>query len=1182
MASDGDAPGPRGGTWLLRLRIGAGMTQEQLATAAGVSVRTIRELERGASSRPRAQSLHRLAAALGIDPQRIDELTRNGARPVQAVDSGSAREPDPDPDPDPDPNPNPAAGESVPAAGSEPRRSQDTSIHVDVLGPLSVRRGTVPIPLRSPLLRTLLGLLAVQPDRIAGVEEIVDTLWGEDPPRSCRALVHTYISSLRRSLDSAPPAGASVPSVVRREPTGYRLRLGSRESDAARFADLLARARRAAASEPQAAWQLYGEALDCWRGELLAGEGAWRLSHPVAVSLAALRPAVALEWADVGLSLGYYQRTVPLLQALRAQDPLHEGLAASLMLALAGEGRQASALSVFEGIRRQLDDALGIEPGRELRQAQLRVLRGTLPPSARLGPAKTAGTRAPDRPEPVKSPQVPAQLPADISGFAGRARELRALDAALAHQEGGGSPIAILTGMGGVGKSALAVRWSRSSRKRFPDGVLFADLHGHGAGPAARPLDVLAGFISALGYPADRIPVDGDQAAALLRSLLDGKRMLVLLDDAANAEHVRPLLPGSGGCATLITARSRLGGLVARDGAALLEVRPLSTADSVDLLTRSIGGARVQAEPTAVTELAALCAHLPLALRIAAANLAIRPTHRLADQVARLGSGDLLDALAVEGDPHSAVRATFAVSCAALDPADLRVFRLMGLMPGTDLTAQQAGALADRPAAATAAALERLADRNLLFEHLPGRFRIHDLLRLYADELSRRAEAEDPRTAALDRLAAYFLAGTARAAALLYPHLLRLPDAEDDLRDLPTPAPAPTPAPIPIPIPPLAGPADGWAAPDLADRRTALAWLDAERSNLIALTMLLSANGATGPALHLADRLTGYFLVRGDRVHWPGIARAALSAAITDGRGTRIAMAWLQCGMATSAAADYGAAVGHYKRAVREANQAGWDAGAAVALNNLATALWAQGWTAEAVEHLDEALALHRRSGRTAGEAMTLANIGAARLELARRLGPSLSSPSSSPRSPFPFPSSPRLTGDLATEPWRDQLLRALEALEQAQVLHQAIGDRRNEANTLRLLAEAHRDLGDDKRALDHARTSLAIAVEAGDLPYQSSARSVLGTLLARAGDVDHAMDQHRQALDLAQRVDAARETCEALLDLADTYATLGRADDASMALVDAHAVAVRAGSALLRRRSERAQERISGGVPTA
>jgi DNA-binding SARP family transcriptional activator/tetratricopeptide (TPR) repeat protein/DNA-binding XRE family transcriptional regulator len=1141
MASDGDAPGPWEGAWLLRLRISAGLTQEQLATAAGVGVRTIRELERG-TSRPRAQSLHRLAAALGIDPQRIDELTRGGDRPVQAGVPGSVPEPDP------------VAGESDPVAGSGPSPSQDTSIHVDVLGPLSVRRGTVPIPVRSPLLRTLLGLLAVQPDRTAGVEEIVDALWGEDPPRSCRALVHTYISSLRRSLGSAPAGGAPAQSVLRREPTGYRLRLGPRESDAARFADLLARARRAAASEPQAAWQLYGEALDCWRGELLAGEGPWRLSHPVAVSLAALRPAVALEWADVGLNLGYYQRTVPLLQALRAQDPLHEGLAASLMLALAGEGRQASALSVFEDIRRQLDDALGIEPGRELRQAQLRVLRGTLPPSARLGPAKTAGTSAPDRPEPVKSPQAPAQLPADISGFAGRARELRALDAALAHQEGGGSPIAILTGMGGVGKSALAVRWSRSSRKRFPDGVLFADLRGHGAGPAARPLDVLAGFISALGFPADRIPVDGDQASALLRSLLDGKRMLVLLDDAANAEQVRPLLPGSGGCATLVTARSRLGGLVARDGAALLEVRPLSTADSVDLLTRSIGGARVQAEPTAVTELAALCAHLPLALRIAAANLAIRPTHRLADHVARLGSGDLLDALAVEGDPHSAIRATFAVSCAALDPADLRVFRLMSLMPGTDLTAQQAAALADGPAAATAAALERLADRNLLFEHLPGRFRIHDLLRLYADELSRRAEPEDPRAAALDRLAAYFLAGTARAAALLYPHLLRLPAAEDDLRDLPTPAPA--------------GPAGGWAGPDLADSRAALAWLDAERSNLIALTMLLSANGATGPALHLADRLTGYFLVRGDRVHWPGIARAALSAAITDGRGTRIAMAWLQCGMATSAAADYAAAAGHYKRAAREANQADWDAGAAVALNNLATALWAQGWTAEAVEHLDEALALHRRSGRTAGEAMTLANIGAARLELARRLGPS--------------PSSPKPAGDLADKPWRNELSRALEALEQAQVLHQAIGDRRNEANTLRLLAEAHRDLGDDERALDHAHTSLAIAVEAGDLPYQSSARSVLGTLLARAGDVNHAMDQHQQALDLAQQVGAARETCEALLDLADTYATLGRADDASMALTDAHAVAVRAGSALLRRRSERAQERISGGVPAA
>lgn len=1165
MPSPGDAPGARDGSWLLRLRIGAGLTQEQLAALAGVGVRTIRELERG-TSRPRAQSLHRLAAALGVDPGRLDELARDGARADDDGGSGAVVS-----GPGAEQRHGQGVDDSGSASGVASSSAPGTGVHVDVLGPLSVRRGAAAIAVRSPLQRSLLGLLAVQPGRTAGVEEIVDALWGGEPPGSSQALVHTYVSALRRGLDSPAAGGGPARSVVAREPTGYRLRLGPGESDVARFADLVARARRAAAGEPQAAYQLYGEALECWRGELLGGEGAWRLTHPVAVGLTAQRLAVALEWADLGLSLGHYQRAVPVLQALRVREPLHEGLAASLMLALAGDGQQASALSVFEDIRRQLDDNLGIQPGGELRRAQLRVLRGGLPPAARPGPpqvgstgtgtgtaagtsAATSPANASHPPGPAKPPQVPVQLPSDINGFAGRTRELRALDAALAHSDGG-SPLAVLTGMGGVGKSALAVRWARSSRKRFPDGVLYADLRGHGAGGPAKPLDVLAGFISALGYPADRIPVDEDQASALLRSLLDGKRALVLLDDAVTADQVRPLLPGSGDCATLVTARARLGGLVARDGAALLEVRPLSASDAVDLLARSIGGARVAAEPDAVAELAALCAHLPLALRITAANLAMRPNHRLADHVARLASDDRLDALAVEGDPHSAMRATFEVSCAALDPADLRVFRLMGLMPGTDLTAWQAGALAGVPAGPAGASLERLADRNLAFEHVPGRFRMHDLLRLYAGELARRAEPAAHLSAALDRLVAYFLAGAARAADLLYPHLLSLPDSEEDLGGSGGPANQ-------------AEGGDGPAGPDLADSRAALAWLDAERSNLIALTGQLAEHGATEPALRLADRLTGYFLVRGDRVRWPAVARASLSAALADGRASRLAMAWLQCGMAGIAATDYGAAVENFRRAAREAGRADWDAGAAVALNNCGTALWALGRTAEAIETLGEALLLHRRSGRAAGEAMTLANIGAARLELAR----------GSAAPPDPSGSA----GPLDEAERTEQLGQVLVALEQARELHRTVGDRRNEANTLRVLAEAHRELGDVARALELARESLTIAVEAGDLPYQSSARSVLATLLSRVGDVEHAMDEHKQALALAQQVGASRETCEALLDLADTYTTLGRADDATIALGDAHAVAVRAGSAALRRRSERAQHRITRGVPTA
>ena len=1143
---------PADGAWLRRLRTSAGLTQAQLAAQASVGIRTVRDLERG-EARPRASSLHRLATALGIDVEQLDKLAHGG-------DGDRVRRP----------------------AAEEPEgRDTAQQVRIDVLGPLSVRRGpgTV-IAISSTMQRTLLSLLAVQPDQVAGVEEIIDTLWGSVPPRTCRELVHTYVSSLRRLL--AAPAS---PAPLRREQTGYRLRLGPDESDAAQFADLAARARRAAAAgATQSAWQLFGEALACWRGPLLAGEGAWRAQHPAAVALAALRVAVAVEWADIGLGLGSYGRTAQILQTLCAQEPLHEGLAARLMLALAGEGRQAAALALYGDLRARLDAGLGVKPGPELREAHLRVLRGRLPPATRPvgstpsptpggpdtdsapdersrpsaaaaasasntasdpGSASDSGTSTEPQTAPISesastSPSaatlvavIPAQLPAEVGGFTGRKVELRALDVLLASIADHGAdhdaaPIVVLTGMGGVGKTALAIRWARAARGRFPDGQLYADLRGHGVGNPARPLEVLAGFLRAFGVAPDRVPADADQASALLRSLMDRKRVLVLLDNAADAEQVRPLLPASPGCAAIVTSRGRLGGLVARDGAGLLAVEPLTAAESAELLARAIGAARAQAERAAVAEIADLCAHLPLALRITAANLATRPTHQVGDHVARLTAGARLDALAVEGDPQTAVRATFDLSCAALEPTDLRVFRLSGLAPGPDVTAAQSAALAALTVAEAAAALNRLADRNLLFEHTPGRFKAHDLVRLYALELACATESTAARVAAVNRLTAYYLAGTARATQLLYPHLLAVPDSNRDADE----------------TPPDAG-------PSLPDGRAALAWLDAERLGLVALTAQLADTGSALPALILAERLNGYFFLRADRVHWPTIARIALQAAAMHGEEAWLAMAWLQCGMATKVAADYDAASGHFIRSANAARRAGWSAGEAVAFNNLATSLWALGRVDEAVERFEEALVLHRLSGRVAGEAVTLANLAAARIEQAREAD------------------DVDARGTLLDE--------ALHLIDRARELHRGIGDRRNDAMTVRLQAEVHREQGDDVRALDLAREALRMAVESGDLLSESSAHSTLATLLARTGQPERAFAEHERALNIARSVDAARETAEALMDLAETHASLGQPDDAMLIAGDAQAMAARANSVVLRRRTDRVRTRLSG-----
>ena len=1116
----------RDGAWLRRLRTSAGLTQAQLAQQAAVGIRTVRDLERG-EARPRASSLHRLAAALGVDAEQLDRLAHGGG-------DWAARRPST-------------------AGGSQDGPGPAVGLRVDVLGPLAVRHGSATVAVSSVMQRTLLGLLAVQPGEVAGIEEIIDTLWGGEPPRTCRELVHTYVSSLRRLL--AVPA---EPAALRREQTGYRLRLDPEGSDAARFADLAGRARRAsAAGAAQSAWQLYGEALACWRGPLLAGEGAWRAQHPAAVALAALRIAVAVEWADIGLGLGGYGRTAQVLQTLCAQEPLHEGLAARLMMAWAGEGRQAAALALFGELRARLDAGLGVAPGPELREAHLRVLRGRLPPAVRpvggahssvpdersqhsasksdhaaeAGPKATTSPASTPSASTATSAVTPAQLPAEAGGFTGRKAELRALDALLAPADQGAAPIAVLTGMGGVGKSALAVRWARSVRERFPDGQLYADLRGHGVGGPARPLEVLAGFLGAFGVAPEQVPAEADQASALLRSLLDRRRVLVLLDNAADADQVRPLLPASAGCATLVTSRGRLGGLVARDGAGLLAVGPLTAEESAELLARTIGEARARAERAAVAEIADLCAHLPLALRITAANLATRPTHRIGDHVARLTAGGRLDALVVEGDPQTAVRATFGLSCAGLEPADLRVFRLLGLAPGPDVTVGQSGALAALSIAEAGAALDRLADRNLLFERAPGRFQAHDLVRLYAAELARTTESEAACADALDRLTGYYMAGVSRAAQLLYPHLLTVPDQDGETA-----------------LPGARG-EHGDVGPTLEDGRAALAWLDAERQGLVALTVQLVDTGAVLPALVLAEGLTGYFLIRADRVHWPTIARVSLQAAAVHGGEARLAMAWLQCGMATRTAADQVAASGHFTRSAKAARRAGWTAGEAVALNNLATSLWALGRIDEAVQRFGEALELHRRSGRTAGEAVTLANLGAARLEQAHEAGPGAD---------------------------RELLDQALDLLGQAWELHRGIGDRRNEAATARLLAVAHRELGDDIRALDLARQALSMAVESGDVLQESSAHSTLATLLARTGETERAFAEHGRALEMARGVDAARETAEALMDLADTHTLLGQLDDALLAAGDARTAAARANSVVLRRRTERVR-RVSG-----
>ncbi|MFF8592522.1 BTAD domain-containing putative transcriptional regulator [Streptomyces sp. NPDC015220] len=636
--------------------------------------------------------------------------------------------------------------DGVPGVPEQRGPGASAALRFGVLGPVRAWRGEELLPTGSPQQRALLAALLLREGRTATASELIDALWGEEPPSQALAAVRTYASRLRKVLD---------PGVLVSESGGYAVRgLGEGALDLVAAQDLAAEADKArSAGDLARAREALRDALDLWDGEPLAG-----LPGPYAEA----QRARLQEWhlqlleacLDMDLEQGCHAEAVSELTALTAAHPLRERLRELLMLALYRSGRQAEALAVYADTRRLLADELGVDPRPELSDLQQRILQADPALAEPSAPA----------PAPKPAPVRPAQLPATVPDFTGRAAFVVELSEVLASADGRVMAVSALAGIGGVGKTTLAVHVAHQARAAFPDGQLYVDLQGAGS-RAAEPETVLGSFLRALGTPDSAVPDSLEERAALYRSVLDGRRVLVLLDNARDAAQVRPLLPGTEGCAALVTSRVRMVDLA---GAHLVDLDVMSPEEALSLFTKIVGDERVAAEREAALDVVAACGFLPLAIRIAASRLAARRTWtvsvlaaKLADERRRLDelqAGDL------------AVKATFELGYGQLEPSQARAFRLLGLADGPDISLAAAAAVLDLPAEETEDLLEVLVDTSLLESAAPGRYRFHDLVRLYARACAERDEhPPSERDAAMSRLLDFYLATAAGVYAIERP-----------------------------------------------------------------------------------------------------------------------------------------------------------------------------------------------------------------------------------------------------------------------------------------------------------------------------------------------------------------------------------------------------------------------------
>lgn len=913
-----------------------------------------------------------------------------------------------------------------------------TGVRVRLLGPVEVVVAGSPQAVNGVRRKAVLATLALHAGRVVSIDRLIDVVWGDQLPATAANTLQRHVSYLRGVLGEPG-------SIVARQP-GYLLDTGPDSTDVQAAERLIELARRSTDRNEQVRHLTAAVAL--WRGPPLADVAGSAWLEEQAEHLARLRLEAQRSLAEARLSVGEHAGLVPGLERLVRQHPFDEHLHAQLMLALYRDGRQGEAVATYRRLRDNLRENLGLDPGPRLRDLECAILRQD---TAIAAPAAAAPTR------------VAAQLPPPVPTFTGRDAELAALDALV---DRGGA--VVVSGTAGVGKTALAVHWAHRAAERFPDGQLYVNLRGFD--PAATPTEparALHGFLEALGVPVARMPRDPDTMASLYRTTVAGKRLLVVLDNARDAEQVRPLLPGSPDCLAIVTSRDQLIPLVVTESAQPVPLDLLSPSEARDMLVRRLGERQVAAEPAAADTIADRCARLPIALAIVAARAATNRHFSLAAVANELGDLDAFRA----GDEATDVRAVFSWSCRTLSPPAARLFRLLSLHPGPDVSAPVVASLAGVDGQATGSLLTELTRANLFTEHTYGRYAFHDLLRAYAASLADETEPPAEHRAAIHRLLDHCL-HTAHAADLaLHPHFSE------------------------ISLPP---PSAGVTPERPRSRSAAAAWFTTEVPVLLAAVPLAARSGFEGHAWRLAWAMAGFLHRQGHWQDWLGTQQIALAAASRIGDQAGQGHAHRSLGLACSRLRRYDEADDHLRRALDLFTDVGDDAGRAHTCLNLGQLAERQGQHQQALRHSRRALTLFRGTGNRAGQGYTLNAVGWQEA----------------------------LLGDYH---------HALASCGEALRMLQEVDDVQGQADTWDSLGHAHHQLGDDRRAVACYEHALELFTQVNDRYAEAGTYVNLGGSHRALGDVPATRAAWRRALTILDDLgDADADSIRADLEQLD------------------------------------------------